>query len=165
MQRCWPLSPALSPAYREEGEKDRTIGRWLTTRGLTAPAGRRFVVIEAAVANRLPTAQVFEPDQFSGRAAALYLYDAGGERLSPEGPDLVDYSAQDLPATALVPLALAGTRLPPPHPAPIPLGGELVFSYPSAELRRARTREVVGGSSSSAVVPRKAISATRSRRT
>ena len=106
---------------------------------VTAPPGQRFVVVEAAAANRTGAAQVFEPDQFSGRQAALYLYGAGGERLSPRGPGLADYSAQNLPATALVPLALAGTRLPPPRPAPIPLGGELVFSYPSAELRQART--------------------------
>ena len=64
---------------------------------VTAPPGQRFVVIESVVANRLPAAQVFEPDQFSGRQTALYLYDVGGDRLPPAGPDLADYSAQNLP--------------------------------------------------------------------
>ena len=106
---------------------------------VTAPPGRRFVVLEATVANRLPTAQVFEPDQFAGRQTALYLYDADGHRLPSSGPQLADYSAQNLPATAMVPLALTGTRLPPPRPVTIPLAGELVFSYPVTELRAART--------------------------
>ena len=57
---------------RQPGHRDRT-------------AGRRFVVLEATVANRLPTAQVFEPDQFAGRQTALYLYGADGHRLPADG--------------------------------------------------------------------------------
>ncbi len=106
---------------------------------VTAPPGRRFVVIESVVANRLPAAQVFEPDQFAGRQTALYLYDVGGDRLPPAGPDLTDYSAQNLPAAGLAPLSLAGTRLPAPHTIDLPLSGPLVFSYPVAELRQAHT--------------------------
>jgi hypothetical protein len=137
---------------------------------VTAPPGQRFVVVEAAAANRLPTAQVFEPDGFAGRQAALYLYGDGGERLSPKGPDFADYSAQNVPATALVPLALAGTRLPPPHPAPIALGGELVFSYPDAELREARSMLLFvgelggGGEAHGAVAVVRLASGQRSRR-
>jgi Protein kinase domain len=106
---------------------------------VTAPPGQRFVVLESVVANRLPAAQVFEPDQFAGRQTALYLYDVGGDRLPPGGPDLADYSAQNLPAAGMVPLSLAGTRLPAPHSVVLPLGGALVFSYPVAELRAAHT--------------------------
>jgi hypothetical protein len=106
---------------------------------VTAPPAQRFVVLESVVANRLPAAQVFEPDQFAGRQTALYLYDVGGDRLPPGGPDLADYSAQNLPAAGMVPLALAGTRLPAPHSVVLPLGGALVFSYPVAELRAAHT--------------------------
>jgi predicted Ser/Thr protein kinase len=106
---------------------------------VTAPPGRRFVVLESVVANRSPTSQVFEPDQFSGRQTALYLYDVGGDRLPPARSALDDYSAQNLPAAGMVPLALAGTRLPPPHHVALPLAGALVFSYPVAELRAAHT--------------------------
>jgi hypothetical protein len=106
---------------------------------VTAPAGQRFVVIEAMVANRLPTAQVFEPDQFAGRQTALYIYDNQGNRLAPHGPDFADYTEQNLPATALVPLSLTGMRLPPPRSIALPLSGALVFSYPIAELRKAET--------------------------
>jgi Protein kinase domain len=106
---------------------------------VTAPPGQRFLVVETVVANQLPTAQVFEPDQFSGRQTALYVYDAGGDRLSPAGPDATDYSAQNLPATGMVPFSLAELRLPPRRSADVPLSGVLVFSYPVAELRRART--------------------------
>jgi hypothetical protein len=106
---------------------------------VTAPPGQRFVVVEASVADRLPAAQTFEPDQFAGRQTALYLYGADGERLAPRGPHFADYSEQNLPATGLLPLSLIGERLPAPRPTPLPLGGALVFSYPLAELRRART--------------------------
>jgi hypothetical protein len=112
---------------------------------VTAPPGQRFVVIESVVANRLPTAQVFEPDQFARRQTALYLYDAGGDRLKPAGPGLADYSAQNLPAAGMVPLALAGTPLPAPHSVDLPLGGALVFSYPVAELRAAHTMLLLVG--------------------
>jgi predicted Ser/Thr protein kinase len=106
---------------------------------VSAPPGQRFVVIEASIADRLRAAQTFEPDQFAGRQTALYLYGADGERLAPRGPHFADYSEQNLPATGLIPLSLIGERLPAPRPAPLPLGGALVFSYPVAELRRART--------------------------
>ena len=98
--------------------------------------GQRFIVLESVVANRLPAAQVFEPDQFAGRQTALYLYDVGGDRLPPAGSGLDDYSAQNLPATGVVPLALAGTRLPPPHGVTLPLAGALVFSYPRRRAAR-----------------------------
>jgi hypothetical protein len=104
---------------------------------VTAPPGQRFVVVESMVTNRLPSAQVFEPDQFAGRQTALYIYGAGGERLAPRGPHYADYSEQNLPATGLIPLALLGMRLPPPRPSALPYTGALVFSYPTAELRKA----------------------------
>jgi predicted Ser/Thr protein kinase len=106
---------------------------------VTAPPGQRFVVLEAIVANQLASAQVFEPDQFAGRQVALYIYDDQGNRLAPHGPDFADYTEQNLPATALVPLSLAGMRLPPPRAIDVPLSGALVFSYPLAELRKAET--------------------------
>jgi hypothetical protein len=127
---------------------DFRVGKVVQTRAIvepsshdtvTAPPGQRFVVVESAVTNRLRTAQVFEPDQFAGRQTALFLYGAGGGRLSPKGPHFADYSEQNLPATGLIPLALLGMRLPPPRPTAVPFDGALVFSYPTAELRKART--------------------------
>jgi hypothetical protein len=84
---------------------------------------------------------VFEPDQFAGRQTALYLYDERGHLLSPRGTRLADFSEQNLPATGSIPLSLLGKRLvpPPPHAGVVPLSGVLVYSYPIAELRSART--------------------------
>jgi hypothetical protein len=141
-------------AFAAEGKEARMrtmdfeVGKVIQTRAIvepsthdtvTAPPGQRFVVVESMVTNRLPSAQVFEPDQFAGRQTALFLYGAGGERLTSKGPHFADYSEQNLPAAGLVPLALLGERLPPPRPAAIPFDGALVFSYPAAELRKART--------------------------
>jgi serine/threonine protein kinase len=141
-------------AFAAEGKPARLrtldfeVGKVFQTRAIvepssrdtvTAPPGQRFVVVESMVTNRLPRAQVFEPDQFAGRQTALFLYGAGGERLASKGPHFADYSEQNLPATGLVPLALIGTRLPPPRPTAVPFDGALVFSYPTAELRKART--------------------------
>jgi hypothetical protein len=107
---------------------------------VTVPPGERFIVIECAITNRLPTPQVFEPDQFEGRQTALYLYTSAGHRLSPKGPRFADHSEQNLPATGAIPLSLLGKRfLRPPPDEDVPFTGPLVFSYPVSELRSAHS--------------------------
>jgi protein kinase-like protein len=106
---------------------------------VTAPPGYRFIVIECGITNRLPTPQVFEPDQFAHRQTALYLYTRAGRRLPPDGPRFANYSEQNLPATGLIPLSLLGKRFQPPRSGDVPFTGALVFSYPVADLRSART--------------------------
>jgi hypothetical protein len=108
---------------------------------VTAPPGDRFIVIAAAILNRLHVPQVFEPDEGPGRQTALYLYTGAGKRLSTKGPRFADYSEQNLPATAVMPLALVGKRFQPPEPQfdEVPFEGTLAFSYPVADLRAAHS--------------------------
>jgi hypothetical protein len=105
---------------------------------VSAPPGQVFIVIECAITNRTPTAQVFEPPRIPGRQTELFLYTGAGDRESPHGPGLAEYSAQNVPASGLIPLSPIGERIEAPRPVGLPLGGALVFSYPLADLRAAQ---------------------------
>jgi len=106
---------------------------------VTAPPGQRFIVIECEIANRMRTAQLFEPNQLAGRQTGLDLYTSSGERVSLHGPNFADYSEQNLPATGLLPLSPLDQRFLPPEHGGLKSAGTLVFSYPISDLRSAHS--------------------------
>jgi serine/threonine protein kinase len=97
---------------------------------LSSPRGTTFVLVDLMVMNRTHAPAVFEPDTVAAPQATLWVINHG--RVEPyRGPGGVDYSTQDVSAATALTASLARRTLAPG----IPVRGELVFSYPTSELR------------------------------
>lgn len=98
----------------------------------SAPAGIRFVVIDATVTNLTDTPRKFEPDNLTlaGRQTALWLFDKRGKVVAYHGHDGDDYSTQYDTVVSTLATPLSDVELY-PH---VPYSGQLVFHYPAATL-------------------------------
>ncbi len=98
----------------------------------SAPAGIRFVVIDATITNLTDTRRKFEPNNLTvgGRETALWLFDKQGKIVSYHGPDGDDYSTQYDPVVGSLQTPLSGVDLLPG----VPYSGQLVFHYPARTL-------------------------------
>lgn len=103
---------------------------------ITAPPGVRFVILETRLTNRLAGTQVFEPNFFTRRQTALFLFPPSGRPISWHGPESADYSQENGPVVSTMPLSMAGKRFAPPDRYSTPYPGVLVFAYPDADLRK-----------------------------
>lgn len=102
---------------------------------LTAPPGTRFVLIDLTVTNVTHAQQEFEPSEaIDGRQTGLWLIGANGKTLPSYGPHYADYTVQDGQALGVVQQPLFQEILSPGLPA----SGQLVFYYPTTELREAK---------------------------
>jgi predicted Ser/Thr protein kinase len=98
----------------------------------SAPAGLRFVVIDATITNLTDKARKFEPDNLTvaGRETSLWLFDRHDKIVGFHGPGGADYSTQYDPVVSTLAAPLADVELY-PH---VPYSGQLVFHYPAKTL-------------------------------
>ncbi len=102
----------------------------------SAPAGIRFVVIDATITNLTDHARKFEPNNLTvgGRETSLFLFDKHAKIAAYHGPHGDDYSTQYDPVVSTLATPLTGVELY-PH---IPYSGQLVFHYPATTLNADR---------------------------
>jgi hypothetical protein len=100
---------------------------------LTAPQGRRFIVLDATVTNITSSKQRFEPANLTvrGRNTALWIFDRNGDVVSQHGSDGEDYSVQYNSVVGTLRTPLSNAEL---YPG-VPYSGQLVFSYPTVTLK------------------------------
>jgi predicted Ser/Thr protein kinase len=98
----------------------------------SAPAGIRFVVIDATITNLTDHSGKFEPDNLTigGRETSLFLFDKHGKIAAYHGPHGDDYSTQYDPVVSTLATPLTGVELYPHSP----YSGQLVFHYPASTL-------------------------------
>lgn len=103
---------------------------------ITAPRGTRFVVIDLTVTNVTKTPHQFESNEDlsrNGRLTGLWMNNRHGKTIRWQGPHGADYSVQYDPAVNGLKNPLYQANLQPG----LPVAGQLVFYYPTADLRQA----------------------------